>query len=349
MSQRDTCRSGLGAFEPVGGQRSGFDSWQELFHTDPLVRFKAFSDTGQRWAPKRPSAEIFDVVSPVRPALNETDNYRREAPVTDSYRYNQTMGHMLALLRHYRGLIKRTIRLAFPNNATVHRMTGSTSFAAHNLDDRIRPLLAGSPKWYVEAGANDGVNQSNTKALELFDGWTGILIEPIPAIFARLVKSRRRTNRFVNCALVSDSYTFKDVQMLYSNLMSVAVGVKSDIRDPEAHARSGAKFLKEGEEVRLVEVPARTLTSILEEAGAPRRMGVLSLDVEGAELEALGGLDLAHYRFDFILIETRSFDKIAACLDGYGYSLHSMLTVHDYLFIDQWADDRADRVKAVRS
>ena len=248
------------------------------------------------------------------------------------------MPQIVALRRHYASLINRKLRAVFPNSAMIHRLTRSTSFAAHHLDDRIRPLLASSPKWYVEAGANDGINQSNTKALELFDKWSGVLVEPIPGVFVELVENRSKTNHFVNCALVSDNYTASSVKMFFSNLMSTAVDLQSDIRDPEAHARSGEKFLKMGEEVSFIEVPARTLSSILNECRAPQRMGLLSLDVEGAELEALGGLQLDHYRFDFILIETRSLDEIAACLGGYGYTLHSTLTVHDYLFIDQRAE-----------
>lgn len=226
------------------------------------------------------------------------------------------------------------MRLAFPNSRKVHELTGVTSFAAHNLDNTIRPMLANSPKWYVEAGANDGVRQSNTKALELFDDWSGILIEPVPEIFEKLLENRSRRNYFFNCALVSDLYKSSYVKMFFSDLMSTAVGLKSDIDDPEAHARSGRRFLKLGQEVRSIQVSARTLTSIFRESGAPKRMGLLSLDVEGAEMEALGGLELDQYRFDFILIETRSFDEIDAYLGGFDYRLHSKLSVHDYMFSD---------------
>ena len=44
------------------------------------------------------------------------------------------------------------------------------------------------PKFYIEIGANDGVSQSNTKYLELFYDWRGILIEPIPSVFKKLQK-----------------------------------------------------------------------------------------------------------------------------------------------------------------
>lgn len=241
---------------------------------------------------------------------------------------------LFALRRHWSATVRRRLLLAFPKSAIIHKLVDSTSFASHNLDNIIRPILADSPKWYVEAGANDGISQSNTKALELFDQWSGVLIEPIPATFAKLVRNRKARNCFINCALVSDGYKFGHVRLIYSNLMSTAVGLKSDIQDPEAHARSGAGFLKPGEEVYSIEAPARTLTSILDECAAPARMGLLSLDVEGAELEVLEGLNLEQYRFDFILIETRSINEISTYLGRFHFRLHSKLSVHDYLFAD---------------
>ena len=36
----------------------------------------------------------------------------------------------------------------------------------------------------------------------------------------------------------------------------------------------------------------------------------LSLDVEGAELDVLNGIDFNNYNFKNILIETKNFDKI---------------------------------------
>lgn len=252
-----------------------------------------------------------------------------------------------ALRRHWLSLAKKKLRATFPNSAATHRLTGAISFAAHDLDNIIRPFLSASPKWFVEAGANDGINQSNTKALELFDKWSGILIEPVPAVFAQLVKNRSKRNHFKNCALVSSSFDSNSVKMFVSNLMSTTVGLKSDIPDPEAHARSGARFLKNKEEVHLIDVPARTLDSILQECGAPRRMGLLSLDVEGAELEALGGLQLDYYRFDVILIETRSLEEVVAYLESYGYELHSELTGHDYLFVDRRANTLGFRAETL--
>ena len=59
---------------------------------------------------------------------------------------------------------------------------------------------------YVEAGANDGIRQSNTLALKEALGWSGILVEPSPKAFAALVRNQPGDN-LVNAALVGHGGT----------------------------------------------------------------------------------------------------------------------------------------------
>lgn len=65
--------------------------------------------------------------------------------------------------------------------------------------------------------------------------------------------------------------------------------------DWAAHVQSGLR-VQNIERSYQVEVPARTLSSVLDELGVSREIDLLSLDVEGAELEALRGLDLSAMR-----------------------------------------------------
>jgi hypothetical protein len=54
---------------------------------------------------------------------------------------------------------------------------------------------------------------------------------------------------------------------------------------------------------RVIEVPVRTLDDILTEARAPVGFDLLSIDVEGHELEVLGGFDLARWQPRLVLLE----------------------------------------------
>lgn len=201
---------------------------------------------------------------------------------------------------------------------------------------RLLKAIDTSPSYYVEIGANDGVSQSNTLALELFYGWEGLLIEPSERIFERLEHNRsKRRNYLLKSACVSNAFPANTVRLIYSNLYSVALGLDSDNIDPHAHAESGAKHLSPNDPIRIEVVPATTMTRALEVAGAPTKIGLLSLDVEGAELEVLKGIDLEKYRFDWMLIECRNIKRLAAYIGTYGYVLQEKVSPYDYLFSRQ--------------
>src|SRR5260370_25666350 len=103
--------------------------------------------------------------------------------------------------------------------------------------------------------------------------------------------------------------------MIYSNAMSVSLNVETDIGDPAAHAELGRQFLRPGETVFKFQAPARTLNSILLEANAPARIDFFSLDVEGAEIEVLKGVDHEAFRFRYMLIECRDIARLTDYLN----------------------------------
>jgi len=125
-------------------------------------------------------------------------------------------------------------------------------------------------------------------------------------------------------------YTNPTVELAYSNLMTSTLGVNSDIQDPVSHANQGAEFW--GGNAFVFEAPAFTLDSILIEAGAPVLIDLLSLDVEGVELEILKGVDHSKYRFRYICVESRQFDVLQEFLYSQKYSYVGALSDHDYLF-----------------
>ena len=59
---------------------------------------------------------------------------------------------------------------------------------------------------------------------------------------------------------------------------------------------------------KVINVPIRTLDSILVEAGSPTEFDFLSIDVEGHEIEVLRGFDIARWRPRLILLEDHVAD-----------------------------------------
>ena len=213
--------------------------------------------------------------------------------------------------------------------------TGTKYWGLQDLDKKLIAVIGNEPGFFVELGANDGISQSNTKHLEMFHGWSGVLIEPYPENYRKLSKTRSSSTYFVNAACVSFGFQKSDMELTYSNLMTTPMEGSSDMEDRKSHAQSGQKFLKGDEKVSTFSAKARTLNSILDDAVAPQAIDLLSLDVEGGEIEVLSGVDHSKYRFNWILVESRNKKTISDFLDKLGYAFHSQLTGHDFLFQDR--------------
>ena len=187
--------------------------------------------------------------------------------------------------------------------------------ALHGLDQRLEPYLPQNG-FFVETGANDGYQHSNTYYLERFRGWTGILIEPIPELFEQCVRDRPGS-RVYNYALVAEGGP-TELTLRYHNLTSAV-----DSRDGSGPADES--WDREYD----VTVPARTLSSILDEAGSPA-IDLLSLDVEGYEVEVLRGL--ARHAPRLILVEPNEADEDIDALLGDRYGRLAALPPNDVLY-----------------
>ncbi|MDJ0728377.1 MAG: FkbM family methyltransferase [Crocosphaera sp.] len=180
------------------------------------------------------------------------------------------------------------------------------SFSLNNLDLKLKEYLDFGRGFFIEAGANDGIAQSNTLYFEKNWQWKGILIEPIPEL-AEKCKVNRPNCIVENCALVPFDYDQTDIDMYYCNLVSMVKGAQKTEEAELQHIKMGCEV----QQIKSYElkVPARTLTSILDQYGV-ENIDLLSLDVEGFELNVLKGLDFKRYQPNFLLIEARYREEI---------------------------------------
>ena len=202
------------------------------------------------------------------------------------------------------------------------------SYAALNgLDRQLISYIKTTNGFFIEAGANDGFSQSNTYYLERFRNWRGLLIEPIPELYELCRRFRARSIVY-NCMLGKRGSDGQSARMYYSDLMSVAENAVGLATTPLEHAKRGTMYF-EGDVFDVI-VPVRTLDSILTEI-QPARIDLLSLDVEGSELDVLDGLDMDMYPPEHILIETRAREMVDVLLKP-RYDLLACLSCHDYLY-----------------
>lgn len=210
------------------------------------------------------------------------------------------------------------------------------TYARQELDLRILEQVRLEGGVFVEAGANDGVRESNTLLLERHHGWTGLLIEPIPPL-AEMCRRNRPTALVEEAALVASDYRASTIRMRYSNLMSVVDGARGRPDADAAWAGLGRALYADphGIPARWFRVPARTLSSILTTHGMGR-IDLLVLDVEGYEPTALRGLDLARHQPRFIAVEAWNPGDIESVL-GSQYEFVANLCAHEVAGL-RWHD-----------
>jgi FkbM family methyltransferase len=183
--------------------------------------------------------------------------------------------------------------------------------------------------FFVEVGAYDGTDMSNTLALER-RGWRGILVEADPELAERC-REARPGSIVVNCAATGPGSP-KELSF------SIAVGCKglSSVRVDEARlARvqhyTGSAVIQE------VTVAARTMDEILQEHQVSR-IDFITIDVEGHELEVLQGTDLGRWKPTVVIIERNTTflsSRLLAQLHKHGYRYVISTGPNDWFLLDR--------------
>jgi FkbM family methyltransferase len=205
------------------------------------------------------------------------------------------------------------------------------------LPDLIHSDLNFKNGFYIEAGANDGIRQSNTLYLEKNLGWKGILIEPNIKKMLTCKYYRDPSNFFYNCALSSDE-TIDSISGNFNedcsgeSLMACSSALLSLDYYDEIFKNEIKQKIKTREQIL---VPAKTLNSILKENNIIH-VDFLSLDLEGYELEALKNFNFNEFNINYILIETAARplykESVYSFMKSKGYIYYEKISNNDDLF-----------------
>src|SRR5262245_28840050 len=196
------------------------------------------------------------------------------------------------------------------------------------LDAKVAQYIDLQNGFYFEAGANNGILQSNTFYFERSRGWRGILVEPIPQRFFDCVVNR--PNSIVEWgALVPPDWKQPYVELTYCNLMTVTKGSWPSAEAEAAHIASGRQFIP-NEQVYDFRARPWTITALLNKHRITK-VDFMSIDLEGFELQALKGLDFEQLRPTWLLVEERQPEALLALLSPW-YSFVEKLSQYDYFF-----------------
>ena len=184
------------------------------------------------------------------------------------------------------------------------------------------PLLGAGV--FVETGAHDGIIDSTTLFFERCLGWTGVLIEPHPLVWPKLLLSQRAL----------------------SIKRQAAICARNGTAIIEAWPWTGAEILKETNDSRQgFTVPCTPLSDLLwrvHTVSRTARVDLLSLDVQGAEPIAAASLgDAISYGVVMAEVEvgTRRIDTMRAMLDrGFHYvgQISARPSPVNYVISDVW-------------
>jgi FkbM family methyltransferase len=148
---------------------------------------------------------------------------------------------------------------------------------------------------FVEVGANDPTSpESQSFHLESTLGWSGLLVEPIPYL-AGLARQERPLATVCECACTSEE------KIGFLELLIPKVGNELLTGHASLEANIDEHNYQEFEKIK---VEAITLSQLCNNKGI-HQIDLLSIDVEGAEMDVLLGADLKKLRPRLILLEDK--------------------------------------------
>jgi len=150
---------------------------------------------------------------------------------------------------------------------------------------------------FVDVGAHDGEQFSNSLFFERTRFWHGLCLEPNPAVYDRL--RRTRSAECLRCCAAAEAGTVDFVQV--SGASDMLSGMAATYGADHA-ARRDREIAADGGAQTIITVPAARLRDIL----AERNIGevhFLSIDTEGGELAVLQGVDFTRTFIHAIAVE----------------------------------------------
>lgn len=176
--------------------------------------------------------------------------------------------------------------------------------------------------FFVEFGATNGIDLSNTYILEKGFGWQGILAEPAKC-WHEALRENRKCHIETDCVWRESNSVLKFDETDLRELSTISAYKSSDWHKPSRTS------------VSRYTVKTISLEDLLDKYSAPRIIDYLSIDTEGSEFEILKAFNFGRYDFRVITCEhnfSEQREKIFHLLTGKGF----VRKLEAYSAFDDW-------------
>ncbi|CAB9502264.1 expressed unknown protein [Seminavis robusta] len=172
---------------------------------------------------------------------------------------------------------------------------------------------------YIELGAMDGTSFSNSYYLNKAFDWKGVLIEATPTEAEKIPANRPNEIAIINAGVCHEPQTLHFVHKTGS------VNGFWEFASPEFRRGfwKGVSLKRD-----TIPVECQTMSHLLQQhAPQIQHYDLFSLDVEGAELEALKSIDFTKIGFGVIVVEADARDKLK------DQAVRDFLTAQGYVMV----------------
>jgi FkbM family methyltransferase len=169
---------------------------------------------------------------------------------------------------------------------------------------------SGKKGYFVEFGATNGIDLSNTYLLETKFSWTGILAEP-GRVWEKKLKKNRPNASIETLCVWKDSNS----KLMFNETDTPELSTVDSFSYKDGHGNARSRGKK-------YEVQTISLYDLLIKHHAPKYIDYLSIDTEGSEFEILKAFNFNEFSFGVISVEhnyTTQRELIFALLTSHGY------------------------------
>lgn len=184
-------------------------------------------------------------------------------------------------------------------------MTNKDFYSQDGQDKFISKLLRDKKNgFFLDVGAHDGIQFSNSFYFEKNLNWSGICIEPNPEVYKQLIKNRSCIS--LNCCISNQSGILKFLSITgYGEMLSGLV----DFFDKKHINRIETTIREKGGTKTYIDVEVIPLKKVLAD-NKVTKVDYCNIDIEGGEIAVLNSIDFSKVSIEIFSIENNYNTKV---------------------------------------